>query len=321
MRLGACAEPLHTSYDAGLLDLDGVLYRGADPVEHAAAAVATARSAGMRIAFVTNNASRHPAAVAAHLSALGIAADAGEVVTSGQAAARTVAAAVAPGAAVLVVGTEALSETVAGAGLTVVRRIDQAGPDGVAAVVQGLAPETSMADLAEATVALRAGALWVVANTDATLPSPRGLVPGNGAFVNLLQTVTGCEPIVAGKPDPALHVESVRRVRSSRPLVVGDRLETDVMGAVRGGADSLLVLTGVTDLATLLAAPPGGRPTYIASDLRGLATPHPDVLVEQDRATCGSATASLVDDRVQVDGSGEDALRAQVALSWARADR
>lgn len=321
MRLGACAEPLHTAYDAGLLDLDGVLYRGADPVEHAADAVAAARSAGMRIAFVTNNASRHPAAVAAHLSDLGIPAEAGEVVTSGQAAARTVAAMVAPGAAVLVLGTEALAETVAAAGLTVVRRIARAGAAGVSAVVQGLAPDTSMADLAEATVALRSGALWVVGNTDATLPSPRGMLPGNGAFVSLLAEMTGREPVVAGKPDPALHVESVRRVRSSNPLVVGDRLETDVLGAIRGGADSLLVLTGVCDLASLLAAPPGGRPTYLATDLRGLATEHPAVLVDQDRATCGTATATITDGQVRVDGAGDDALRAQVALTWARADR
>ena len=312
---------MHSAYDAGLLDLDGVLYRGADPVEHAAASVAGARAAGMRIAFVTNNASRHPAAVAGHLRALGIPAEADEVVTSAQAAARTVAAAVAPGSEVLVLGTAALEETLVRAGLRPVRRLDQADVAGVAAVVQGLAPETSMADLAEATVALRSGALWVVGNTDPTLPSPRGLLPGNGAFVALLSAVTGREPVVAGKPDPALHVESVERVKSTRPLVVGDRLETDVLGAVRGGADSLLVLTGVTDRAALLAAPRGSRPTYLASDLRGLGASHPQVHVDGDRATCGTATATYDGRAVRVAETGEDALRAQVALTWAVADR
>ena len=304
-----------------MLDLDGVLYRGTDVVEHAAASVAVARAAGMRIAFVTNNASRHPAAVADHLRELGIPSEPAEVVTSAQAAARTVAAALAPGSAVLVLGSAALEETLIEAGLRPVRRLDQAGVAGVAAVVQGLAPETSMADLAEATVALRSGALWVVGNTDATLPSPRGLLPGNGAFVAVLQAMTGREPVVAGKPDPALHVESVERVRSVRPLIVGDRLETDVLGAVRGGADSLLVLTGVTDLAALLAAPRGSRPTYLARDLRGLGTAHPPVHVDGDRATCGSATAAYDGRGVQVAGTGEDALRAQVALTWAVADR
>ena len=298
-----------------------MLYRGPDPVEHAAAAVAAARAAGMRIAFVTNNASRRPEAVADHLVELGVPAEPGEVVTSAQAAARTVAAAVAPGSYVLVLGTDALADTLIEAGVRVVRRVAQTGSDGVAAVVQGLAPETSMADLAEATVALRAGALWVVGNTDATLPSPRGLLPGNGAFVNLLREITGREPVVAGKPDPALHVESVQRVASRRPLVVGDRLETDVLGAVRGGADSLLVLTGVTDLTALLAAPAGARPTYVATDLRGLGTAHPEVVVAGDRATCGSAVATLDGETVLVEGSGDDAVRAQVALAWAVADR
>lgn len=298
-----------------------MLYRGPDPVEHAAGAVAAARAAGMRIAFVTNNASRRPEAVADHLVEIGVPAEPGEVVTSAQAAARTVAAAVAPGSYVLVLGTDALADTLVEAGVRVVRRVAQAGSDGVAAVVQGLAPETSMADLAEATVALRAGALWVVGNTDTTLPSPRGLLPGNGAFVNLLREVTGREPVVAGKPDPALHVESVQRVASRRPLVVGDRLETDVLGAVRGGADSLLVLTGVTDLTALLAAPNGGRPTYVATDLRGLGTAHPEVVVAGDHATCGSAVATLDGENVHVVGSGDDAVRAQVALAWAVADR
>ena len=319
--LGASASPLHSAYDAGLLDLDGVLYRGADPVEHAADSVAAARLAGLRIAFVTNNASRHPNVVAAHLSELGIPAEPEEVVTSGQAAARTLAAAVAAGSAVLVLGTEALAETVAAAGLRPVRTIAEAGPDGVAAVVQGLASTTSMADLSEATVALRAGALWVVGNTDATFPSPRGLLPGNGAFVSLLQAVTGLDPIVAGKPDPALHGESVSRVQAARPLVVGDRLETDVLGAVRGGADSLLVLTGVTDVAALLAATPGSRPTYVSSDLRGLGQAHPEVTVDGDRATCRVASASYDGRVVTVRGVGDDAVRARAALTWAVADR
>ncbi|MCW2616638.1 MAG: family hydrolase [Frankiales bacterium] len=274
----------------------------------------------MRTAFVTNNASRHPGVVAAHLTELGIPADPAEVVTSGQAAARTVASRVPVGAAVLVLGTDALAETVALSGLRPVRTLHQAGPDGVAAVVQGLSPATSMADLAEATIALRGGALWVTGNADATLPSPRGLLPGNGAFVEVLRAVTGLDPLVAGKPDPALHLESVARVQSTRPLVVGDRLDTDVLGAVRGGADSLLVLTGVTDLAALEAAPPGSRPTYVSSDLRGLGEPHPPVVLSGRAASCRAATARWDGAQLTVEGDGDDALRARVALAWAVAD-
>lgn len=292
-----------------------MLYLEAEGVPHAADAVAAARAAGMRVAYVTNNASRRPAAVAERLSALGIPATPDEVVTSAQAAARTVAARVPAGASVLVLGTEALAEELADVGLVPVRTAD-----GVAAVVQGLSPETCQRDLAEAAVALRAGALWVAGNTDTTLPSPRGPLPGNGAFVAALTLVTGRTPLVAGKPDPALHHESVERVGASRPLVVGDRLDTDVLGAVRGGADSLLVLTGVTDREALLSAPVGSRPTYVASDLRALAEPQPAVEVAESTARCRDAHARVVDGRVQVSGGGDDALRAEAALTWALAD-
>ena len=287
---------------------------------HAPEGVAAARAAGMRVAYVTNNASRPPAVVAERLSGLGIPAEPQEVVTSAQAAARVLAERLPPGAVVLVVGAPALADEVRSAGLVPVSALDDAGPDGVAAVVQGLSPDTCQRDLAEAAVALRGGALWVAANTDLTLPSVRGPLPGNGAFVALLQAVTGLAPLVAGKPDPALHRESVERVAARTPLIVGDRLDTDVLGAVRGGADSLLVLTGVTDRGGLLAAPVGSRPTYVSSDLRGLAEPHPEVEVEEHQARCRSAVARWADGRVVVEGDGDDALRAEVSLHWALAD-
>ena len=239
------------------------------------------------------------------------------MVTSAQAAVRVLTERLPPGATVLVLGTDALVEEVAEGGFVPVRL---AGPQ-VAAVVQGLSPDTCQRDLAEAAVALRAGALWVAGNDDATLPSPRGPLPGNGAFVAALRLTTGLEPLVAGKPDPVLHRTSVERVGARRPLVVGDRLDTDVLGAVRGGADSLLVLTGVSDRAALLSAPPGSRPTYVANDLRGLGRPQPSVEVDGDVARCGRAVARLVDGAVQVSGDGDDALRAEAALTWAVADR
>ena len=274
----------------------------------------------MRVAYVTNNASRRPATVAERLTGLGIPAAADEVVTSAQAAVRVLRSHVPPGSVVLVLGTQALADEVVEGGLRTVRSVADAGADGVAAVVQGLSPDTCQRDLAEAAVALRAGAVWVAGNTDTTLPSARGPLPGNGAFVAALRLVTGLQPLVAGKPDPALHLESVQRVGARRPLVIGDRLDTDVLGAVRGGADSLLVLTGVTDRQTLLAAPRGSRPTYLSSDLRGLAEPHPAVELEADRARCRAASATWTAGAVVVEGSGDDALRAEAALWWACAD-
>ena len=312
--------PLVERYDAALLDLDGVLYLGDEPVPHAAESVAAARAAGMRLAYVTNNASRAPATVAARLTGLGMPAEPHEVVTSGQAAARTLATELAPGATVLVVGTEALADEVAARGLTPVRTVAEAGERGPAAVVQGLAPGTSWQDLAEAAVALHRGALWVAANTDTTLPTTRGPVPGNGAFVAALQLVTGRRPLVSGKPDPRLHRESVARVGASRPLVVGDRLDTDVLGAVRGGADSLLVLTGVTQVRELVTAERGSRPTYLAHDLRGLLQPHPEVQVDGETAHCRSAVATCEAGVLRGDSASDDGVRALAALAWAMAD-
>lgn len=327
--LASCEGPLRNGYDAALLDLDGVLYLGQEAVVHAADSVRAAQDAGLRLAFVTNNASRAPARVAAHLTDLGIPARPDDVVTSGQAAAAVVAERVPAGSAVLVVGAEALAELVAAAGLRPVRSVAEAGPAGPVAVVQGLAPETTWADLAEATLAVRAGALWVTGNLDDTLPTPQGPLPGNGALVAAVRTATGAEPVVAGKPEPALHDESVRRVGSRRPLVVGDRLDTDVLGAVRAGADSLLVLTGVVDVAALLAAPAGTRPSFVAADLRALHLPQPRVRSDGDTVRCGPASAVVDRDgivRVTLAQNepgpvaGVAALRAACAAAWTAAD-
>ncbi|MCU1591729.1 MAG: haloacid dehalogenase [Frankiales bacterium] len=314
--LGSCDRPLCEAYDAALYDLDGVLYLGAEAVPHAAAGVAAAVEAGMRTAFVTNNASRRPAAVAAHLRELGIPADAADVVTSAQAAVRLLRERLPAGVDVLVVGAQGLVDEVAAAGFAPVSR---AGPE-VRAVVQGYGPDTGYAQLAEASLALQGGALWIAANTDSTLPSPRGPLPGNGALVAALRVATGLEPIVAGKPEPALHAESVARVGAKRPLVIGDRLDTDVLGAVRGGADSLLVLTGVVGVSALLAAPAGMRPTYVAPDLRGLLAPQPRVELAESRARCDDASASYDDGEIRVSGDGVAALRAACALAWQCAD-
>lgn len=301
------------AYDCALLDLDGVLYLGGDPVPHAAVAVQDARARGMRTAFVTNNASRRPAEVAAQLTELGIAATAGDVVTSGQAIVHWLSSRLPAGSPVLVLGTDALADQLAEAGFAPTRTAD-----GVKAVVQGLAPSTSWTDLAEASVAIRAGALWVSGNRDSTYPTSRGPLPGNGAMVQALVTATGREPVSVGKPEPELHRASVERVAAQRPLVVGDRLDTDVLGAVRAGADCLLVLTGVTDREALLAAPEGMRPTYVASDLRGLLIAHEAPLVTGDSAVCGAGNAWYDGSSLEVSGPSDDALRAACALAWSR---
>ena len=159
---------------------------------------------------------------------------------------------------------------------------------------------------------------YVASNADPTLPTPRGEQPGNGSLVQVLVTATGFKPVVAGKPEPPLHAESVERVGAKRPLVVGDRLDTDIEGAFRGGADSLLVLTGVTKPAELLLAVPGPA-SYVARDLTGLNASHPGVTVSGDKASCGGWTASPGGDWLTVSGSGDwtDGLRALSAAAWA----
>ncbi|GAB3301294.1 HAD-IIA family hydrolase [Epidermidibacterium keratini] len=258
------------AYDVGLFDLDGVIYRGDEPVPYASEAVAAAREAGMQIAFVTNNASRTPQQVASQIQAVGVAADASEVITSAQVAADVLGARLPAQSRVLVVGADGLREAVSERGLVVV---DSAG-DEPAAVVQGHSPDTGWRQLAEAVAAIRGGALWVASNRDSTLPTERGLMPGNGAFVNVVAGVLGREPdVVAGKPDRTMHEASVQRTGARKPLVIGDRLDTDIEGATNAGTASLLVLTGVSTPPELYAAPPALRPTYLSADLRGLLEP------------------------------------------------
>ncbi|MGY1725083.1 HAD-IIA family hydrolase [Blastococcus sp. SYSU DS0533] len=281
-----CAELPTRRYDVALLDLDGVVYVGPDAVPGVPAALAGARAHGMRLGFVTNNAARTPEQVAAHLSELQVPAEPRDVITSSQAAATVVAELLGVGARVLPVGGPGVAAALEAAGLTVVTRAEDR-PD---AVVQGYGREVGWAQLAEAVVAVRNGARHVATNADATIPSPRGPLPGNGAMVGVVRQVTGQEPLVTGKPDPAMHAECVRRTGALRPLVVGDRLDTDIEGARRAGAVGLLVLSGVTDPATLLAAGPGHRPDLLAADASGLLHPHPPVTVEDRTWRCGGWT-------------------------------
>jgi HAD superfamily hydrolase (TIGR01450 family) len=303
-------------YDVALLDLDGVVYLGPTGVPGAADALAAARAAGMRLAFVTNNASRTPEAVADLLRAVGVAAEPAEVVTSAQAACHVVADRLPPGARVLVVGGEGLRREAELRGFTLV----DSAEDAPAAVVQGFGPEVGWRDLAEAAVAVRRGAWFVATNLDPTVPSARGPLPGNGSLVAAVRTASGVEPTSTGKPDPAMHRESVQRSQARDPLVVGDRLDTDIEGACRVGCDSLLVLTGVTTPADLLAAPPPQRPTYVSGGLEGLLTSHPAPLVDEaGRASCGGWTVTREAGGLTLAGHGDhlDALRALCAAAWA----
>ena len=313
--LKTCAEPLSSHYDVALLDLDGVVYLGGAAIPGAAAALGEASAGGMRLAFVTNNAFRTPSAIAAQLTGLGVQASVGDIVTSAQAAARLLAERLPAGSAVLVIGGSGLRIAVRERGLRPVS-VAAAEP---AAVVQGYAPDVGYSLLAEGTLAVQAGALFVATNADPTLPTPRGRQPGNGSMVQVIANATGVRPLVAGKPEPPLHAESVQRTGARRPLVVGDRLDTDIEGACRVGVDSLLVLTGVSKPADVLLAPPGLRPSYLAEGLTGLISPHPGVTGDGGGYRCGGWTAHWANGQpLKLTGSGDriDGLRALAATAW-----
>lgn len=302
---------LAQEHDCLLLDLDGTVFRGHEATTGAVETLSTVRA---RILFVTNNASRGPGEVAEHLHALGFTAKSDDVVTSAQSAAKLLAKQLRPGAMVLVVGTDALAAEVRQAGLKPVRKWS----DGPVAVVQGHSPETSWPDLAEAALAIRSGALWVAANVDLTLPSERGLLPGNGSMVAALRAATDCEPQVAGKPQPTLLNDALARGDFQTPLVVGDRIDTDIAGAAAAELPSLMVLSGVSTADDMLRAGAGERPTYVGTDLRSLyartdslrIAPHPAWRIDTAR------------DAVTVHSTGRDpgdplsVLRATASAVW-----
>ncbi|MEU2348578.1 HAD-IIA family hydrolase [Modestobacter sp. NPDC049651] len=318
------SQPPARVHDVALLDLDGVVYVGPAAVPGVPAALAAAREAGMRLGFVTNNAARTPQQVAAHLTELGVPAVPEDVITSSQAAASVVAERFGAGAPVLPVGGPGVAAALTAAGLRVV----DSAEDRPVAVVQGYGPQVGWAQLAEAVVAVRGGARHVATNVDATIPSPRGVLPGNGALVGVVRDVTGQDPLVTGKPDPAMHAECVRRTGAERPLVVGDRLDTDIEGARRAGAPSLLVFSGVTTPEALLAAGPVHRPDLIAADAGGLLHPAPAVTAVEGGWRCAGWVAEAGDTAVVLRHVGEsteeraddglDGLRALAVAHWAR---
>jgi glycerol 3-phosphatase-2 len=312
------AGPLARAYDLAMLDLDGVVYVGRDAVPGAAEHLASARAAGLRLAFITNNASRPPEAVAEHLVDLGVDAAVEDVVTSAQAAARVLVERLGAGARVVLLGGLGLEVALREAGLVAVGVDDEAD-----AVVSGYGPDVRWADIMRAAVRIRDGLWWVASNTDGSIPTPYGIAPGHGVLVDTVRRFSGVEPAVAGKPSRPLLDETVRRVGGERPLMVGDRLDTDIEGARAVGIDSLLVLTGVTGLAELVAAREAERPTYVGVDLAALLEPcTPATPVAGGGWEAGGWTATVHDGRLRVSGSGtaDDWWRSVAAAAWGHLD-
>jgi glycerol 3-phosphatase-2 len=304
--------------DVILADLDGVVYKGKNAIDHAVDALQRAVADGMSVGYITNNASRTDAQVAEHLTSFGLTVAPRDVVTSPQAAVLLLAGLVPAGSTILVVGGVGLTSEVEKAGYSVTRQAS----DKPAAVIQGFNPDVAWTDLAQASFALHTGIPWVATNTDWTIPVEGGIAPGNGTLVSAVHTAVGTLPVVGGKPEKAIYEAAVARFGATSPLFIGDRLDTDILGANRAGMRSVHVLTGIDGPKQLLAAEKDQRPTFILDDLRGLFEPYPETSFSKDGATAtvGSAVVRLSGNDVELVKAGEsavDRVRAGSALIWA----
>ncbi|HYI50436.1 MAG TPA: HAD-IIA family hydrolase [Microbacterium sp.] len=305
--------------DVVLADLDGVVYAGTGALPHAVESLNRSRS-GRRLGYITNNASRTDASVAGHLCELGLATAPADVVTSPQAAMRLLTERIAPGSTVLVVGGDGLVSELEKSGFVVTRSAE----DAPAAVVQGFAPEVGWAHLAEAAYALalpeeEGGIPWIATNTDWTIPQARGVAPGNGTLVSAVHTAVGRLATVAGKPEVPIFEEAVARFGARHPLFLGDRLDTDILGANRAGIPAALVLTGIDRPKHVLAAPAGSQPTFILGDLRELHEPYPEASVRDGIVTVGGAKVRVEGPDVRIVAEGDrpvDLLRAGAKAIW-----
>lgn len=310
--------------DLILADLDGVIYTGRHALPHAVDSINAAQQS-IRIGYITNNASRTPASVAEHLTSLGLRVSAGDVVTSPQAAIKLLAGLVPAGSTVLVVGGAGLLEVVSAAGFVPTDSAEERP----AAVIQGFSPDVGWPQLAEASFALArdkdgSGIPWVATNTDWTIPQERGIAPGNGTLVSAVHSAVGILPLVAGKPELPIFDEARARFGASSPVFIGDRLDTDILGANRAGIPSIMVLTGVDGAKQVIAAAPEERPHFLLEDLRGLTEPYP--MIEQGTDVDGSVVTKVGESIVRrtqssiriehAGGSRIDLLRAGAAAVW-----
>ena len=323
-RADAAPTPLD-GVDLLLADLDGVVYTGPAALPYAVESINRAQRT-IRVGYLTNNASRTDAAVASHLTELGLTVEPEDVVTSPQAAMSLLADLVPAGATILVVGGDGLVDELRKAGFAVTRSAE----DDPAAVVQGFAPEVGWTQLAEASFALQARPgrdelPWVATNTDWTIPQARGVAPGNGTLVSAVHTAIGRLPIVAGKPERAIFDAAVARFGATSPLFIGDRLDTDILGANRAGMPSALVMTGIDRAKQVLAVAEESRPRYLLGDLRELFEPYPEAETRTERrsgdslVTVGDAVVRIHQTKVSIDRAGGrsiDLLRAGAAAIW-----
>ncbi|MDR6938601.1 HAD-IIA family hydrolase [Arcanobacterium hippocoleae] len=313
------ADPLIAEYDGLFLDLDGVCYLGEVPAPNAPQALTKVKELGKHLAFITNNSGRSPEVVAAHLNRIGIPAQVQMVVNSAMSSAAQMRQILPAGARVLRVGGDGIRQALAAADFV---QVDSADEQPIA-VIQGLSADVGWSELSEACLAIKAGAQYFATNIDATIPKERGEMLGNGSLVAAVRNATGVEPISSGKPASYIYEFTHKHTGLVNVLAVGDRLNTDIAGAVNAQIPSVHVLTGVNTGRDVALAAPAERPNFLALDLLDLLVPYPEVCVLDDGSVCvGQSIAKIIADTIYVDekkvGSGVtlDQYRAIVHLAW-----
>jgi 4-nitrophenyl phosphatase len=246
-----------------ILDMDGVLWRDSHPIGDLPKIFSRLRERGIGYSFVTNNGTRTIPQIIEKLSIMGLEVEPWQVISSAQAVAHLLSLAFPAGGPVYIIGETGLQTALAEKGFT-------QSEDNPLAVVAGLDRQISYEKIRTATLLIRSGVPFYGSNGDRTFPAPEGLIPGAGAILASIETATDCAPIIAGKPNPALMEIAMQRLKTTpqETLVVGDRLETDILGGVNAGCKTALVLTGVATLSDLENWLP--KPTLVAKDLEEL---------------------------------------------------
>ena len=303
------------SFDSLLLDLDGVVYRGKKAIAGAVESITKAQRLGKSVGYITNNASRTPSQIAMQLRELGISVEDHQIIGSARAAAKLLAGKIPSGSKVLVVGGEGLRTEVEALGFSLVASSEELP----SAVIQGFSPEVGWKDLAEAAFAIQNGAIWIATNQDWTLPLEKGIAPGNGTLVGAVHTAVGILPEFAGKPFRPIFDSALSELGFQKPLVIGDRLDTDIKGAVAAGLESAAVLTGIVGNKELLGAKSDERPNYILSDLSELFSDYPKPKRTKSSVSFGQSEVEIIGDRLMISAgnpSAVDTIRAATDLVW-----
>lgn len=308
------AEMLLDNFDSLLLDLDGVVYRGQNPVLHAVEAISRAQRI-KTVGYVTNNSSRTPEAIADQLMGFGIATEANQIVGSARSGAMLLLSRIPRGSKVFVVGGEGLRAECEAVGFELV----DSSAQGPVAVIQGFSPDVSWRDLAQASFAIQNGAIWIATNQDWTIPMEAGIAPGNGTLVGAVHTAVGILPDFAGKPFRPIFDQALSQLEIAKPLMVGDRIDTDIRGARTAGIASAVVMTGIATRKELIGAKPEDRPDYILEDLRGLFETYPALKKTKRGIRCNKSELEKLGSKIVItsgDPGSLDSLRAATELIW-----